>query len=344
MWSDEKRNVWINTYMKRNVALVLLMALFPLQSLWAQHYSVEELIRGFYAQYVEKSSEGRLEMEGLDMLMYAHEDIGRIRQSPDKPFLCFNEELHMAGDLKLPASVFVELYEGPGWESHLYWYSLRDSSCVGESDRLRVTLQRKYGSKQLPGGAVLVPAKWFSGELHELRNPFVYGNVPVSGSRRLYRIEKGVYAKFENGNDYISDRDFPELEIDARNIARTTTGRNHEAGPEDAKLSNYRAMELFSREFSRHLDLHLLPEDMERTYSIMLHLDDYDRIHLYPLLPRELTIEDKLILTILGNVTEQQPAHTFSKLRSPRGTYPAVFLKVHLKRRRCFFSDYKYLE
>ena len=159
------------------------MALFPLQSLWAQHYSVEELIRGFYAQYVEKSSEGRLEMDGLDMLMYAHEDIGRIRQSPDKPFLCFNEELHMAGDLKLPASVFVELYEEPGLESHLYWYSLRDSSCEGESDRLRVTLQRKYGSKQLPGGAVLVPAKWFSGELHALRNPFVYGNVPVSGSR-----------------------------------------------------------------------------------------------------------------------------------------------------------------
>ena len=134
------------------------------------------------------------------------------------------------------------------------------------------------------------------------------------------------------------------LEIDAWNIAKTTTGRNHEAGPEDAKLSNYRAMELFSREFSRHLDLHLLPEDMERTYSIMLHLDDYDQIHLYPLLPEELTIEDKLILTILGNVTEQQPAHTFRKLRSQRGPYPAVFLKVHLKRRRCFFSDYKYLE
>ena len=330
--------------MKVNVALVFLVSSMPLQSLQAQHYSVEELTQGFYAQYVEKSSAGQMEMDGMDILMYAHEDLGNIKQSSDKPFLCFNEELHKAGDISLPPSIFVELYEMPDRKSHLYWYSTRDSSNRSESDKLRDVLRRTYGSKQLPSGAVLVPVRWFSGELHALHKPFLYGNVPVSRYLCLYRIEKGVFMENEQGNSYFYDSDHTEIEFDAWAIAKTTTSRYHEVGPEDDKLSNYRAMTLFSREVTRNLDAHLLPEDMERSYAIMLHLDDYDQLHLYPLLPKELTMEDKLLLTILSNAIERQPARTFGKLRSARGPYPAVFLWAHFNRRRWSFEDYKYIE
>lgn len=176
--------------MKKSIALLLFGVILPLQSLWGQHYSIEELTQGFYAQYVEKSSVGQMEMEGMDMLMYANEEFGNIKQSSDKPFLCFNEELHKAGDINLPPSVFVELFEIPNSESRLYWYSTRDSSNRAETVKLRDVLLRTYGGKQLPGGAVLVPARWFSGELHALHKPFLYGNVPVSRYLCLYRIKK----------------------------------------------------------------------------------------------------------------------------------------------------------
>lgn len=310
----------------------------------AQEYIIEELAQGFFAQYVEMSPSGRAELNAMDMLMYGHEDMGTIRQSPDRYFLCFDERLHAAGDIKLPPSVFVELYESPNRDSGLYWYSLRDSCDMGETDRVRAALQRKYGSKQLSGGAVLIPVRWFDGELRTLSDPFLYGNVPVSPWLSEIRIDRGKFLPNAQGYSRTYNHDYSEIESDAQCVATTRTDHLREFGLGDKKLTNYRAMELFSREVTRSLDMRLLPEDMERSYAIMLHLDDYDKAHLYPLLPKELTTEDRLLLTVLSNAVEQQPARTFAKLRSARGAYPALFLRAHFKRGRWFFKDYRFIE
>lgn len=329
--------------MKKKILLAACATLLGLQPVHAQ-YTIGELVQGFYAQYVEKSSSGQEELNSMDMLMYGHETTGTIRQSVDRHFLCYDERLHAAGGIKLPPSVFVELYESHNDDSGLYWYSLRDSTDMRETERVRAALQRKYGSKRLPGGAVLIPVRWFDGELHTLLAPFLYGNMPVSPCLGKMQIDGGTFAKNAQGYDLTYDHGYPEIESDAWFVATTSTGHLRETGSKDRKLTNYRAMELLSREISRGLDMRLLPEDMERSYAIMFHLDDYDKAHLYPLLPRELTVEDKLLLTVLSNAVEQLPARTFAKLRSARGAYPAMFLRAHFKCGRWFFEDYRFIE
>ena len=330
--------------MKKDVIYGICAVLLGFLPVHAQEYTIEELVQGFFAQYVEMSPSGRAELNGMDMLMYGHEDTGTVHQSPDRYFLCFDERLHAAGDIKLPPSVFVELYESPNRDSGLYWYSLRDSCDMGENDRVRAALQRKYGSKQLPGGAVLIPVRWFDGELRTLSDPFLYGNVPVSSWLSEIRIDWGKFLPNAQGYSRTYNHDYSEIESDARSVAKTRTDRLYEVGLGDKKLTNYRAMKLFSCEVNRSLDKRLLPEDMERSYAIMLHLDDYDKAHLYPLLPKELTVEDKLLLTVLSNAVEQQPARTFAKLRSARGAYPAMFLRAHFRCGQWSFEDYRFIE
>lgn len=77
----------------------------------------------------------------------------------------------------------------------------------------------------------------------------------------------------------------------------------------------------------------------------MLYLDEKNKAHLYPLLPRELTNEDILLLSSLSNAVEQQPAGIFGKLLSARGSFPAIYLRVcfsHKKWHR--FCDFRFIQ
>ena len=80
----------------------------------------------------------------------------------------------------------------------------------------------------------------------------------------------------------------------------------------------------------------------DKEYSIMLYLDEGGKAHLNALLPRELTIEDRLLLTILATAVEYQPKHSFAGYVSARGRFPAVYLKAHFRGGKWYFHDYRY--
>ena len=60
------------------------------------------------------------------------------------------------------------------------------------------------------------------------------------------------------------------------------------------------------------------------------------------LLPKELTLEDRLLLTVLATAVEYQPKRSFAGYVSTRGKFPAVYLKARFRGGKWFFHDYRF--
>ena len=107
-------------------------------------YSKQELVDGFYAQYVDSQA-----TVGIDNMEPLHFATGKGFHKPygDSYYLCPTEAMHQAGKLQLPPSEFV-IYQpnaaGEHWE--LCWLGALQNADSKENSALRRTLQKRYGS------------------------------------------------------------------------------------------------------------------------------------------------------------------------------------------------------
>ena len=267
-----------------------------------------------------------------------------------KEYLYGADELHKVGDISLSPSIFVCVVERKDSTSvlTLCWKGLRDSTDAANV-AIRSLLCKKYGYKRC-GDTILIPARWFSGELLVYSNPFLYGNVMLTSRILRAHVEKGELLQDEGQNAFTSWSARNGLNSDVSAIEMTRTDGYVEVridekySKERAKLENCKAMKLLGRNISRNAGGHFLPTEMQREFAVMLYLDEYDKAHLHPLLPRELTDTDCILLAMLANLIDQQPAGTFTKYFSAKGRFPAVFLKANLWNGRWFFKDYRFIE
>ena len=139
------------------------------------------------------------------------------------------------------------------------------------------------------------------------------------------------------------------LETDSRRISNKRTDTIIKVvmdGKPDVHLENARGMALYERDINRFIDNSLIPNDYEydKQYAIMLYLDEGGGGHLNVLLPQELNMEDRLLLTILATAIENQPKHTFAGYVSARGRFPAIYLKAYFSKGHWTFEDYRFVD
>lgn len=334
--------------MGNRLFFILLATLFVLPGLRGQEYSAGELMQGFYAQYVEDITTEERELARMDVLRHCYEDI--FQAEWDKEYLYESADLHDAEGICLPPSVFACAGESKDSISAftLCWMGLRDSTDAA-NERLRSALRKKYGYKRC-GDAILIPARWFSGELLVHTNPFLYGNVMLTSRMLRARVEKGNLIQDEKQDVFTSQcaKSGLNSDVDAIEMARADgyvdIRIDEKYSMERARQESYKAMRLFGLNVNRSAGNHFLPKGMEREFAVMLHLDEYDKAHLYPLLPREQTDEDRILLAMLANLVNQQPAGIFTKYFSSKGRFPAMFLRARLWHGRWFFKDYRFIE
>lgn len=243
----------------------------------------------------------------------------------------------------------------PGFAYRLYWKSIRDTSNTELDKELRNALCKIYGCLTLDDGTVLIPAKWFSGEILAAFDPFVFGNTLVTDHLQKGQVKNGEFS-LTRMSPYTDEYWYFSCKIihDVRDIGRTP----HKEGIKVAYFGTPNAKErerlyregltLFARDINRCLDESTLPESIEgeyREYDVMLYLDEKNKAHLYPLLPRELTNEDRILLSSLSNAVEQQPAGTFGKLLSARGPFPALYFRVSFSHKKWHrFCDFRFIQ
>ncbi len=270
-----------------------------------------------------------------------------IYKGKENRMLYPTDGLHSAEGLSLPPSKFVYMENKGSHGTRLYWLTVRDSTSDAASGDLQHTLQHRYGSLCLSKDTVLIPATWFSGEISVLHNPFLYGGVMVTSFMRKAQVRNGGYIADEHGDTETRIFDSSKLKHDVWRVETVRPKGMREIvvdGRSDAELESVRELELFERDVRRCMDKRFLPKDLKREYAIMLYLDEKDKAHLYPLLPRELTSEDRLLLAMLNYAVEQQPEGTFSKLQSASGPFPAIYLRAKFANTAWSFEDYRFIE
>ena len=308
-------------------------------------YNIDELKVGFYSQYVDKKENTALtRMEPLHQAS-EHDFLDSFGH---KYYLCWLESLHHIEKLDIPPSEFV-LYTMSDDRQILCWLSTLHDSDSKENTKLRKSLQKKYGSIFLQGDTVLIPAKWFTGQLQRLMDPFVYGHEIVSEWLEKDSVDEGFIIRREKNQHHVYWRP-SSLEMDASMIMKRSINNRVEVtmdGQRDTTakhLGNERGMALFERDINRCIDNRLLPKELsyDKEYSVMLYLNEGGKARLIVLLPKELTLEDRLLLTVLATAVEYQPKHSFAGYISARGRFPAVYLKARFKGGQWFFHDYRF--
>ena len=137
---------------------------------------------GFYAQYC--NGESHVSIDSLDKVYYAYEDeMCDTLYDNSISFMRASADLHSIGKVTLPVSKFIMMtdkVEPHGLKVSLYVMqdSLNKSACE--------KLKKKYGYRPLGNDTILIPAKWFSGQIVHLYDPFVYGNTIVT--RKISKV------------------------------------------------------------------------------------------------------------------------------------------------------------
>ena len=331
-------------YMKALTTFICI--LFPFIT-WGQttKFSYDELKEGFITQYIKKESTKTL--DSLDILYWSTKDSSRKDWKEPKFYLLGNSSLHKADDISLPVSTFAYLNETDNKTGHdvhtLYWIEPRLPH-FREYEQLKRKLRKKYGYITLRDSTILIPAKWFSGEIKFMESPFLYGNQFISKRLCLATLINGQYCPADEETPAFSSRwkDGGELEFTIYHLESMMGNGQYQSNNISPLLKREKALFLFSKNVSQHLDLSFLPDDYRsKEFTVMLRLDETLKAHLNVLKMDELTIEDRLVLTALSMAIEQQPAAQFSGFWCERGLYPAIFLTVNLsKRSGCNFKYY----
>lgn len=343
-YNHPDKSHWGNNCM--NIITKFVCLLFPLLIRGQERFTYEELRDGFFTQYVDKNSQKSL--DSLDMLLWENKDSIILKRDRSKYYLCPNSSLHKVGDITLPISTFAYITEEneDGYERHvLYWVEPRHGGDTEAWRKQRKALRKKYGCVILNDSTVLIPVKWYSGEVNFLESPFLYGNQFVSNRLCSVTLLGGIYSPKDNSQPAFSSQ--WKIGGELRSIifhimSMQGNGRyiSQLDGEENKKLERERGLCLFSKEVSRYIDVSFLEKDyFSREYTVMLRLDETLKAHLYVLQPEKLTTEDRLLLSSVSTAVNQQPAGTFSGYWCSRGLYPAIFLKMRLSERAgCTFE------
>lgn len=329
-----------------NIITKFVCLLFPLLIRGQERFTYEELRDGFFTQYVDKNSQKSL--DSLDMLLWENKDSIILKRDRSKYYLCPNSSLHKVGDITLPISTFAYITEEneDGYERHvLYWVEPRHGGDTEAWRKQRKALRKKYGCVILNDSTVLIPVKWYSGEVNFLESPFLYGNQFVSNRLCSVTLLGGIYSPKDNSQPAFSSQWKIGGELHSiifHIMSMQGNGRyiSQLDGEVNKKLERERGLCLFSKEVSRYIDVSFLEKDyFSREYTVMLRLDETLKAHLYVLQPEKLTTEDRLLLSSASTAVNQQPAGTFSGYWCSRGLYPAIFLKMRLSERAgCTFE------
>ena len=339
--------------MKRKNVPFTLFALFAFSlPIHSQRYTIEELKQGFYDQYVEK--QGNKDENQFDLLEEV--DKRTVLSETSLDYICDSILIRHAGGISLPPSKYVYMTDDEVGEqtTKLYWMGTLTDSHSKECEKLREKLKKKYGYVPLRGDTVLIPAKWLSSEQFDcIVNPFRYGNTWVSYRCRRAKISEGKFICAPDELPFVSFRKpYNEMEEIVNQISWVRLDRKlpsirvgGDMGLEARALLCKKGLTLFARDINRLIDKRLIPEEMKKEYSIMLYLDeDTLKAHVHPLLPQELTDEDRLLLSLLSTAVEQQPAGTFEGYYSDRGFFPAIYLKANLSKGHWSFEDYRFVD
>lgn len=313
-------------------------------------FTVEELKQGFYDQYTTPKKDsliGEWDRYFEGSLNYPKEGDLQL-DSVSHNFIFPSDALHTVGKYRLPPSDFVCLgifdSQTHSFSEGFYWIGTRYHQNTPENLRLKKYLKKKYGYLSIGRDSILVPAKWFTGHFTALTKPFEYGHTVIAESWLFGDVDMGEFHS-EKGIHPVNGgwRRPSGLESAVMSIARTNSNGtiHHTTNTEQASSES---LSLFARDINRLIDKQLIPMEMKKEYSVMLYLDKSEKAHLYPLIPRELTDADRLLLTLLSNAIEQQPVRTFGGYFSDRGFFPAIYLRARYFMSNWSFEDYRFIE
>lgn len=306
-----------------------------------RNLTLKELKDGFKAQYIDKQPTATL--DSMDVVYFSAIKPYEVHTNDPRHFICANPALHKAGDIVLPKSKFVILDEDEketGQTKYsVYWLEPRQELDSKENLKIRNTLRKKYGSLEVNDTTVLIPAKWFSGEIMWIVDPYLYGNQYVSELHGQNIVKEGIYYRdAESLLALAHDWDIPSIDLPHTIYAiegMQENAKTYLPPRTSEKLRKEKQVRVFQDEVCRYIDRKFLPLDFKsREYTVMLRKDETLKDHLYTLEDdSSLTTQDRLALSIISMAIDRLSIGSFRPLWCERGLYPAIFLKVSLTQR-----------
>lgn len=315
-----------------------------------QPFSIEigNLRDGFHHQYILHEKTGVLDSCDVFHLCYKDSinlnNTGLLR-------LVYDRALHQTEGRQLPPSHFViiqdETTDGQSETGTLYWAGTLKEAESKENVALSKWMQKRYGRLNSAGSQPLVPAKWFTGTVQVLDNPFTYGGQAVSHHGFTYQIKDGVVCPSPQGRLCVSHFTYHGADRIAATVSQMRENDRMEIrldgtfNSKEEALKSRRGLFLFASNVNSLMDKELLSDEIECTLPIMLYLDSWGKAHLYSLSER-LSTQDSLLLALLSFAVSSQPTGIFQPYWCEKGAFPAIYLEAKLKHRKWSFTDYRF--
>ena len=328
----------MNKYMK--IAYITLIGLFTTSNSFSQikNNRMENYKSNFYSYY-EDRCKANASINCLNKVHCGYN--GKLVPGVydnSLSYVTLLPSLNSIGNISLTASTFVSMSDNINDKEYTTLYLLIDSTNIYALEELK----NKYGHRLLGRDSVLIPAKWFSGEIIHMFYPFIYGDSIVAPKIKRVVYDQGVEVNTKNVGSQIyrtNSELCKTIALMQRNKGEITI---NELTP-DYRVQSEKEMLLLGREINRLIDKQFISLDDEAEYSIMLYFDERTKVHLGVLLPKELSPTDRLWMTILSNAFEQLPSNTLAPYWSANGTpFPCLYLKAKFYKSKWHFSDYRF--
>ena len=321
----------------KNILLIISCLLLAVAHSQTEN-SLDLCKEGFYAQYC--NGESHVSIDSLDKVYYAYKgEMTDTLRSNSISFMRASADLHSVGKVALPVSRYVMMTDEvePGKLQETL-YVMQDSLNKSACEKLK----KKYGCRPLGNDTVLIPAKWFTGQIVHLYAPFVYGNSIVARYIRKATYCNGIEDERKKGEPLFQGKeswlDWTVYSVRSNVIFGEIT--LDERGP-DYRRKSAKEMELLGCFVNRLTDRRLIPFEAKAELSVMLTFDSSRKAHVEALLPKEMSLADCLWLTLLSDAIEQLPARTFDMYLTEYGDrFPCLYLKAKFSRQRWYFTDY----
>lgn len=300
--------------------------------------SLEELKANFKAWYRERDHAAQTppdlitdDLPWLYKINHYDADLGRKVHYVDTPD---PDRLYRAGRNRLPAACWSidRCFTPTGRQQRLCLHSLSPGVLqAADSAALCLRLERRYGALGEKG----VPATWFSGTLGVTANWFPYCNNRVTMKVLRYRVKKGIIQDrtfIENRFGTLAQRQYDEIKATYAQIRRYW----------DMYLGDIE-LRHFTEALQTVLPAAAAAYNGRCRFSFLILTDWCGRATLHPLLPEELTTEEKACADRLAQAVRRLPAGLFGHMVTTDGRiFPARYVEgtYHLNENKWTFSDY----
>ena len=331
--------------------------LLSLVFLWISLYAVGQLV----SVKIDSVSveEMRANFYQSDAFLVLNDSMHRYDKKPvssgQRSLTLFIEKEGQLHQLKqgkaLPASFYRICGNPADREYYLSWVGVCDENAVDKDSTVRQFLKDTYGTFKYKEKVELVPAKWFSGALISMSNPFRYGGMILSENASIISFSEGC----------LSDNRFvplgsSRLWLDVEEVRNAYTFGRQQGGVSDYRCSGLSPEEFWKEErrninaclalFARDV-MRLCREEREAPkseFSLLFHYDSQRRLHVDVLLPKELNEEERRRMDELQRAVALQPPGLFSSFFTIDGrVFPGMYVKATYERGRWRFEDYRFL-